>query len=90
ITNIKSLIPNHQVVPLPAYENGNIVNPNAYEDSIGGSLVHASFKLRHYFIHKQSVLSYELVELNVVSRGSEGTKRKAGLKSNSPMKKMHL
>ncbi|KAI5822046.1 hypothetical protein K523DRAFT_257585, partial [Schizophyllum commune Tattone D] len=49
ITNIKSLIPNHQVVPLPAYENGNIVNPNAYEDSIGGSLVHASFKLRHYF-----------------------------------------
>ncbi|KAI5823405.1 hypothetical protein K523DRAFT_255236 [Schizophyllum commune Tattone D] len=33
-----------------------------------------------YFIHKQSVLSYELVELNVVSRGSEGTKRKAGLK----------
>ena len=88
--DVKDISSNHRVVPLPAYEDDNIINPNAYEDAIGGSLVLASFKLRHYLIKKQSVFSYELDEINIISRGAEGTKRKAGIKSTSPMKKMRL
>ncbi|KAL1668372.1 hypothetical protein GGF50DRAFT_40727, partial [Schizophyllum commune] len=90
IKDAKKIAHDHQVVPLPAYENDTIINPNAYEDSIGGSLVHVSLRLRHYLIRKQSVFSYELVELNVVSRAAEGTKRKVGTNSASPMKKLRM
>ncbi|KAL1747582.1 hypothetical protein HDZ31DRAFT_31542, partial [Schizophyllum fasciatum] len=90
LRDVQTIINTHRVVPLPAYEHGDIIDPNGYEDTIGGSLVHVSFMLRHYSIASHSIFSCELVELNVLSRSSPGIKRDAGTKSSSPMKKLRL